>query len=316
MFTRAADCRREVVDKNEEQHWSKDCALGHPWEHVTGIKGFFHQQGLFVCAGGEMMSAMHGLDPGCPCALSYVGDDDGALCRMPLRSPSHWMTLYSWPSANPLTSSWVTFMIWVSHDLLVLKPCWVSVRRLFSSKWVIRCLAIMCSKTLQVTDVNDTDLQLVVSYFAPFLKMRLTSVSLYSLGTYPHWWTFGRVWCIVGRALCLPPSRSGGNGGLGRLLYWTVDFSGASQHQLAVWLGLALWGVGLYRGQEWNLCPRWTLRHTAGWGCQPFFLSPTPRHRPSWVEILLMRLSWQIWCTPRTSSKAGCVDVHSLPLLV
>ena len=73
---------------------------------------------------------------------------------------------YSCPSARPLTSTCVKFNIWVSHDLLVLNPCWLCVSREVVSRLDMMCLAIF-SKYLQATEVREVSWQ---DHTSPLLK--------------------------------------------------------------------------------------------------------------------------------------------------
>ena len=52
------------------------------------------------------------------------------------------------PGSRFVVSSSTSSRSWVSQDLPLLKPCWLSVRMLLSSKWCITALTMMCSRSL------------------------------------------------------------------------------------------------------------------------------------------------------------------------
>lgn len=58
--------------------------------------------------------------------------------------------------SRALASSSIKMRSWVSQPRRFRKPCWLSKKMLFCSKWVIRRWYIICSRVLHGADVSDT----------------------------------------------------------------------------------------------------------------------------------------------------------------
>ena len=81
--------------------------------------------------------------------------------------------------------SWAKSAKWVSHDLLILNPCWVLTGKFFASRcFITDCeLTTMCSRTLHEMDVKDIGLQLDGCSLSPLLNIGVTLAIFQSLGT-------------------------------------------------------------------------------------------------------------------------------------
>lgn len=87
------------------------------------------------------------------CEKALVGHSVKGLAKTdPLSAHQHgghWSSLHLGVSSRRVISC-------VSHDRPFLKPCWKSTKMLLASQCYIICLKIVCSRTLQQTEVSDT----------------------------------------------------------------------------------------------------------------------------------------------------------------
>ena len=74
--------------------------------------------------------------------------------------------------------------VYFSQEYPDLKPWFKFVRIIFFSRCLRRCLQMMCSSILQVTDVSDTGLQFSDRCLSPFLKILEMFASLQSFGQF------------------------------------------------------------------------------------------------------------------------------------
>jgi hypothetical protein len=84
-----------------------------------------------------------------------------------------------------LAMSWILMTNCVWHDLLLLKPCWLSCYMLFCLIWVLILLVKMCSKTLQQIAVKDTCNFKITSFFLFVIKRTIYRLSIISLAHAP-----------------------------------------------------------------------------------------------------------------------------------
>lgn len=95
------------------------------------------------------------IEPSKPCCCNFNNSRRwGTLTNTLQKSMITRSTCFLWSGA--IASSSIKMRSWASQPRRSRKPCWVSEKTLFCSKWVIRRWYIICSRVLHGVDVSDT----------------------------------------------------------------------------------------------------------------------------------------------------------------
>ena len=136
--------------QSKRKRTGKKRLKGHGPEHVYNTLGYIPPYSIIT----SVLAIAINKTKGCRASKSWLlrGTVSNALEKSSIA------TSVCFPEPKFLHRSWRVIINWVSQENPDLKPRFKFVRILLCSRWFRRCLHMMCSKSLHVTEVSETGL--------------------------------------------------------------------------------------------------------------------------------------------------------------